>query len=231
MGRETLGQRPLVGDHDDGHTELILKFAEQGEDRDAGIRVEMSRWFVGEQDTRAIDESAGDRDALLFATRKLSGTMAGAVAQLDAIEGFANALLALGTVHLGEAEGKLDVFFEGHARKELKGLKDDANGAAAVLGQRKRRQRGQIAAVNLDCTGTGAVQSRDEIEQRGLAGAGAAQQGEEGALGNFKTNAIERTDGGRAHGVVTDNVLEMNRRVGGHEGLRCLSQSTTRRRG
>ena len=53
----------------------------------------------------------------------------------DAIDGFADAGGALAAIDFGEAQRKLDVFFERHAREQIEGLEDDADGLAAMARQ------------------------------------------------------------------------------------------------
>ncbi len=48
---------------DDGVAGLV-QAREQGHDLDAGLRIEVTGRFVGEQDRRIVDERAGDGDAL-----------------------------------------------------------------------------------------------------------------------------------------------------------------------
>jgi len=67
-------ERALVGDHDDGHAELRLEFAEKVRMASpvAESRLPVARRREG---FGAIDESAGDGDALLFAAGKFRGAM------------------------------------------------------------------------------------------------------------------------------------------------------------
>ncbi len=106
-----------MSDHDDGHAELRAEFTEKIEDGFAGGGVEIAGGLVGEKDFRAIDESAGDGDALLFAAGEFRGAMAEPMGEADALEGFTDSCGAFGTVDFGEAKRKLDVFFECHARE------------------------------------------------------------------------------------------------------------------
>jgi len=124
-----------VGDHDDGHAELRLQIAEKGEDGFAGGGIEIAGGLVGEKNFGAIDEGAGDGDALLFAAGEFCGAMAKAMGEADALEGFADTGGAIGAIDFGETEWEFDVFFEGHAREKIEGLEDHADGVAAVAGE------------------------------------------------------------------------------------------------
>jgi acyl-CoA thioesterase-1 len=132
---ELFGERAFVGDHDDGHTELRLEFAEEIEDGFAGGRVEIAGGLVGKKNFGTIDEGAGDGDALLLAAGELRGAMTETMCQADTLEGFADAGGALGPIDFGEAKRQLDIFFESHAREKVEGLEDHADGVAAVTGK------------------------------------------------------------------------------------------------
>jgi len=212
----------LVGDHDDGHAELRLEFAEKGEDGFAGGGIEIAGGLVGEKNLRAIDESAGDGDALLFAAGKFRGAMAEAMREANAFEGFTDAGGALGAIDFSEAKREFDVFLEGHAREKVEGLKDHADGVAAVAGEIEGGKRGDVPAVGEDGAGGGAVEAGDEIEERGFAGAGGAEEGEEFVVGDGEGEFVDGADGSFAHGVVAGDAVELDGGIGGghRDGVR-----------
>jgi len=152
-----------VSDHDDGHAELRLQFAEKREDSFAGGGVEIAGGLVGEKNFRAIDEGAGDGDALLFAAGKFGGAVAEAMGEANALEGFADACGTFGAIDFGEAKRKLDIFFESHARQKVEGLEDHADGVRAVAGKIERVEGGDVLPVRVDGAGSGAVETGDEI--------------------------------------------------------------------
>src|SRR5712671_7549146 len=134
-GGEAFGEGSLVGDHDDGHAEGVLDFAEEEEDLLAGGGVEIAGGLIGEEDGGLIYESAGEGAALLLAAGEFAGAMVMAGAEADAVEGLRDAMAALGAVDFGEAEREFDVFREGHAGEEIEGLEDHAYGFAAIAGK------------------------------------------------------------------------------------------------
>ena len=109
-GSEAFGQGALMGDHDDGHAEGVLNFAEEEEDLLAGGGVEIAGGLVGEEDGGLIYEGAGEGAALLLAAGELAGSMVVASAEADAVKGLRYAMAALGAVDFGEAEGEFHVF-------------------------------------------------------------------------------------------------------------------------
>src|SRR5947208_3240212 len=147
---ETLGEYALMGDHDDGHAKVLLNFTKQRKNGFARRAVKIAGRLVGKKDFGAIDESAGDGGALLLATGKFAGAMADAFFEPDALERFADARGAFGAVDLCEAQRQFDVFFEGHARKKIEGLKNHADGLAAVAGHFERRHFRKVLAVGHD---------------------------------------------------------------------------------
>src|SRR5919198_629372 len=72
-----------------------LPFVDHGLGRDlsvahaddaGGARVEVAGRLVGEEQARAVDERAGDRDALLLAAREVAGHTLAGVMQAQALE-------------------------------------------------------------------------------------------------------------------------------------------------
>ena len=162
-------------DHDDGHAEARLNFAEEQEDLLAVNAVEVAGGFVGEKDCGAIDKRAGDGAALLFAAGKFGRTVAAPCCEADVFEGGLDAGGALGAIDFGKTEGKLDIFREGHAGQEIEGLENHADGVAAVASKFDGINSGEVATADVDGTRGRAVESGQKIEKGGLAGAGAAE--------------------------------------------------------
>ena len=215
---ELFGEWAFVGDHDDGHAELRPEFAEEREDGFAGGGVEIAGWLVGEKNLRAIDEGAGDGDALLFAAGELRGTVAETMREANALERFANAGGALGAIDFGEAKREFDIFFEGHAREKVEGLEDHANGVATIAGEIERAKKSDVLAVGEDGAGSGAIETGDEIEQRGFSRAGGAEESEEFVVGDGEGEFVDGTDGRFAHGVVAGDAVELDGGIGGGHG-------------
>ncbi len=83
--RWTVGRRircpVVVGDCDDCHVVLVGDALELVEYLPPGFAVEVTRRFVGENDLRAVDERAGDGDALLLAAGEFVGLVAQSVTE------------------------------------------------------------------------------------------------------------------------------------------------------
>src|SRR4029077_8625634 len=116
------------------HAQGALNFLQEQQDLLAGGAVEIAGGLVGEENSGAIHQGAGERSALLFASGELAGAMLAAGAQADALKGFRYAGAALGAIDFGKTQRELYIFFESHARQQVEGLKDHAYGVAAVPG-------------------------------------------------------------------------------------------------
>jgi len=97
-----------VGDQYD-RTPFGVKLFEQSEDFIAALAVQGAGGLVGENHRRVIHQGAGNGDALLLATGKFRGTMAGAVAETEAREQPRGALGALVLGQAGVHRGNLHV--------------------------------------------------------------------------------------------------------------------------
>ena len=70
-----LGGLGVVGDHQDGLVQLAAGLAEHVQDGVGVFGVEVAGGLVGEDDGGAVDEGAGDGDALLLAAGELVGAV------------------------------------------------------------------------------------------------------------------------------------------------------------
>ena len=69
--------------HDDDGVAVGVEVAEEIEDFAAGLRIEVARRFVGEEERRFVHERAGDGDALALAAGEFVGLVVHAVAEAD----------------------------------------------------------------------------------------------------------------------------------------------------
>ena len=113
-----------------------------------GAGIQISGGFVRQQDARAIDQGACDRDALLLAPGKLGRTpkyFIGEPHQLQRLGGTFPALFAADT--LGVLERQCHIFQRAQAWKKLKILKHKSEHAGTKLCQAPPAFAGNIAAV------------------------------------------------------------------------------------
>ena len=84
-----------------------------------------------------------------------------------------------------------DVLRDGQRGGVLELLEDDGHAKVARLA---RREHGVADAVDDHRPGVGLVVAGDDLDERGLAGAVLAQQGEHGATGGVEVHAMEDLD-------------------------------------
>src|SRR5436305_3662088 len=164
-------------DHDDRDAILTVQLLDEVEDLFAGLAVEIAGGLVGQKELGPIHQSACQRDALLLATRKLSGTMAKSRRQSDPFQRFVSQPAALFSRDFGEAQRKLYVFGDRHGGDQIECLKYDSDGVAAIAGQLLARELREGAAIHSYSSRRGTVEPGDQIQQRRFSGALAAQPG------------------------------------------------------
>ena len=104
---------------------------------------------------------------------------------------------ALGNLILGDAfapQPVADIRRHIHVREEGVGLEHHVDRSQV------RRNAGHVLAVDLDAAGIGRLQPGQQAEQRGLAAARAAQQGEQLAAGDLEIDIVDGDDGAEALG-------------------------------
>jgi hypothetical protein len=85
----------VVRDHHDGLAEVAAQVAQESEDLDGVLRVEIAGRLVGDHDLGIRHDRARDRDALLLAARHLARHVLGALGEADHAQRGARALAPL----------------------------------------------------------------------------------------------------------------------------------------
>ena len=173
-----------MGDEYEGGPRLVGELAEEAEDVFAVGGIEIAGGLIGQNERGAVDEGAGDGDALLFAAGKLRGQGGGARGEADAREGDRDAGGALGSGDAGELERELDVFGGGEGGEQMEKLEHGADALAAEAGEPIARECVDALAVEGDGASVGAIDAAEAIEERGLAAAGGPGQRDAFAGGN-----------------------------------------------
>ena len=106
--RQRLGELTLVRDHDHGRPRAIQR-AEERDDALTGLRVEVPRRLVGEQDARSPDHRPRHGDPLALAAGQLVGPVAEAVREPDLVERLLGACPALAERQAGVEQAVGDV--------------------------------------------------------------------------------------------------------------------------
>ncbi len=159
--------------------ELDLQLAAQAQ-------VERAERLVEQQRLRAVDERAGERDALLLAAGELAGLALLEAGELRELEHLGDAPLGLvlGDLRALEAEG--DVALDVEVGEERVGLEDRVDVAL------ERRHVGDVLAGEVDAALGRVLEPADHPQRRRLAAARRAEQREERALRDLE---VERVDG------------------------------------
>jgi hypothetical protein len=219
---ELEGLLEVVGDHEDGHLRIPLKFHQEFVHREPRAGVERAEGLVEEEDAGPGRQRLRDGEALLHSARKLRGPGVGHVAEADAVERGLRALPRRAAGCAGEkAEagregfGRDDVLAHGHVRENAIALKDNASFAA-------RLGRGG-AALDADRAARGLLLGEEKAQEGGLPAARGADDGDELAFRHGEVHALED----RAAGVALEDVADLHeghaaprRRVGKAYGLR-----------
>ena len=122
------------------------------------------------------------------------GIVLRAVCQADDAQGGHRALAAFALRQGRQQQRQLDVLDGVQHRDEVIELEDEADVAAAPVGQLALGQRRQIGARDRDLARGDAVDAGDQVQQRRLARAGRAHQRDELALGHVEVDAVEDLD-------------------------------------
>ena len=80
--------------------------------------------------------------------RKFGWTVAHAVRETHTFQGFAHAGGTFCAIDFGKSKRQLDIFLKRHAREQIKGLEDHADGVTTIARQFERGERGDILAVS-----------------------------------------------------------------------------------
>ncbi len=200
-----------MGDQDAGAA--LHELVERALDRGLGLVVDGRRRLVQDQDGRILQDGARQREPLALAARQLHAALAHrrAVALRQAADEL---------VRLGRLRGAHDVGLRDIAQSIPDVLGHRAVGQEAVLrhvadraAQLLQIERRDVDAVQADAARGGVVQPQQQLDQRALAAAGAADEGHRLAGRDAQRDAVER----RPHQPRREHVCKCAR-IGAHGG-------------
>ena len=189
-GAVLFGELSVVRDHDD--EPVRGDFLEKLHDLHAGLAVERARGLVGKYDVGIVDQRTRDSHALHLTAGHLVGLLFGLLFQTYFAQRFHCALSALFFGYAGKREAQLYVLEHAHVRNEIVRLEYETYAPVAVgvpvlvavfLGG---------DAVHLYVAAGITVESAYDVEQRGLAAPGRAQNGDELAFPELDGDAVQR---------------------------------------
>ena len=174
-----------MGDHQYRNS-FIIQFLKKFHNLCSGLRIQRTGRLVGQQQTGLGDKGAGHGGPLLLPAGDLVGVLLQQLrnAQLlrDGPELAAHALVVLPRQH----QGQEDVVLEGEGVQQVEVLEHEAELVAAEGGQLPLRDAGDVPAVEQHLARSRAVERGEDVQQRGLAGAGLAHDGDVFALQDGK---------------------------------------------
>src|SRR3989338_6267755 len=193
----------LVGDQHDGDAFAVQLF-EQRHDFFAGLAVEVAGGFIRKNQTRAVDQGARNRHALLLASGNLVGHGVRLVFQADLAEHLMGAPLALLAFHAAVDQRQAHVFQQRHARQQIEALEHEADGAIAQQCQLVLAQFRNVAAIQQIAPGRRLVETPEEIHEGGFAGTGRPHDRDEFAGNDAETDIFQcrKQSGGSFVGLV-----------------------------
>ena len=194
-GGVLLGQFRVVGDHD--HEAVLGHFLQQLHDLNARLTVQRAGGLVGQQDVGVVDEGAGDGHALHLAAGHLGGVLVELVAEADLLERLGGPAAPLGPRNAGDGQGQLHIGQHRLMRDEVVALEHEADGVVAVGVPVAVGVLFGGDAVDDEVAAVIAVQAADDVQQRGLAGAAGAEDGDEFAVAKVQTDLVK----GRLHKI------------------------------
>ena len=151
----------------------------------AELGVEVGQRFVEEQQARAADEGAADRDPLLLASARGFGLAVEDVPDAEHFRHLAHPGPDLGPRDAGLAEGIGEVLEDGEVRIEGEGLEHHRDPA---IGRRDARD---VLAVEFHPPAVRRLEPGDDPQGRGLAGRARPEQAEELPVPDAEVDAVQ----------------------------------------
>ncbi len=176
-------------------------------------RVQGAEGLVEEEDGWLVDQRAGERDALLHTAGKLGGMRGGKALQAHERDERLGALRDLLDRRVADLERQGDVCGDRAPRHQVGALEDEANVTAWL---------GQLFGAELHAARDRAQEAGQQAQERALATAGRADDGEELPLLDGQRQVVEREH------VVAIGVVEGHAKVGGVEDGRHLPTAARR---
>ena len=185
-----LRQFGVVSDHD--HKAVFCHILQQLHDLDARLTVQCAGGLVGQQDVGVVDEGAGDGHALHLAARHLGGALVELVPEAHLPQRLGGTAAALSARHARDGQGQFDVGEDGLVGDEVIALEHEADGVVAVGVPVPVGVAAGGDAVDDELAVVVAVEAADDVEQRGLARAAGAEDGDEFAVAQVEADPVER---------------------------------------
>ena len=179
---------------DNRHAAFFVQAFEQFDDFLTGFLVEVSGRFVGQNNRRAVGQSARNRHALLLSARKLAGFVVHAVAESDGFEQFLALFPSAHRARARENHRQRDVFQRRHDGNQVESLENVADFAAAQPRQFKRIELRDVHFVDENRAFGGLVEAADHVEKRRFARTRRSHDGNIFAALDVEIDAAQRVN-------------------------------------
>ena len=188
-GGVALGQLWVVGDHD--HQPVPRHFLEQFHHLNAGLAVQRAGGLVCQQDVGVVHQRAGNGYALHLPAGHLAGVLVQLVAQPHLLQRSGGTAAALGLGYARDGQCQFHVAQYGLVGDQVIALEHKTDGVVPV---------GVPVAVGVFFGGDAvddqiaavvAIQTADDVQQGGLAGAAGAQNGHEFVVPQVQTDVVQ----------------------------------------
>jgi acyl-CoA thioesterase-1 len=144
----------------------------------AGGVVEIAGGLVREEDARAGNQSACEDDSLLLAAGQFAGAVVLTVSQTDLTESLLSRRTGLLFGFTADQEGHHDVLEGGELGEQVVNLPHEPEEAVAKVGEAVFVEGGDVDVPVEDTAGGRTVEAAEEVQERRLAGAGFADDGD-----------------------------------------------------
>src|SRR3989454_5212738 len=196
-----------------------MKALHQLHDLPGGLRIEVPRRLVREDDVRFVDEGSCDGDPLLLASGELRGFLHRDPVQADGGEGFERLLTRFLRIVPADEERQLDVLYALEDGQEVVVLEDESHFHRAEIGLPVVAQGREALARDPHFPGRELVDPGQAVQERRLSATGRAHHGDHLPLPDVEVEAAERLDGPAAAVVRLHEATRDDDAVLGPRGL------------
>src|SRR5580704_1195929 len=154
--------------------------------------VQVSGRFIGEQQSRAIHQSARNRHALLLASGKFTGTLFGSTGQPHLCEPFAGRLERLSPGHAPNQQRHRYILGGREIRQQVMTLPYQPNAAVAILRQLRLGKRPERIPAEVYCTARWSVQRSQYVQQSTFARSRRSYDRNHFSAANGKIKSVNR---------------------------------------
>jgi hypothetical protein len=152
---------PVMGNEDQSLASFTTCAREKLGDLTCVLIVEVADRLVGENERGVVDESPGNRDALLLSAAQFGRPVPGAIAKTDGVE---ELLGAPGRRSALWKNGEKDVLDRCKLREQVVGLEDEPDALLSIERCRGPRQASDVRAADNNLAAIGAVQCGNEVD-------------------------------------------------------------------